>query len=100
MSSLTSQQIYNYNDQGYVTSINVLSFNEANEIRKEIEQIENKWSKELKGLGRNYVHLISPVFDEVCHNPKILDVVESIIGKNILVGGTTLFTKNPYEKTL
>ena len=98
MSSLTPQQIENYNDQGYVDSINVLSFNEVNEIRKEIEQIENKWPNILEGLGRNYVHLISPVFDKVCHNPKILDAVESIIGKNILVGGTTLFIKNPYEK--
>jgi len=98
MPSLTSQQIKNYNDQGYVDSINVLSFNEVNEIKKEIEQIESKWPNILDGLGRNYVHLISPVFDKVCHNPKILDAVESIIGKNILVGGTTLFIKNPYEK--
>ncbi len=36
--------------------------------------------------------------DEVTHNSKILDAVESLIGKNILVCGTTLFIKNPYEK--
>ena len=32
------------------------------------------------------------------HNSKILDAVESIIGKNILACGTTLFIKNPDEK--
>ena len=32
------------------------------------------------------------------HDAKILDAVESIIGKNILVCGTTLFIKNPNEK--
>jgi non-heme Fe2+,alpha-ketoglutarate-dependent halogenase len=42
--------------------------------------------------------MISPTLDEVCHNTKILDAVESIIGKNILVCGTTLFIKNPYER--
>ena len=32
------------------------------------------------------------------HNSKILDAVESIIGKNILVCSTTLFIKNPNEE--
>ena len=64
-------------------------------LKTEIEKIEKRWPNELDGLGRNYVHMISPVFDKVCHNPKILDAVESIIGKDILVGGTTLFIKDP-----
>ena len=49
-------------------------------------------------MGRNYDHLISTVLDKVSHNSKILDVVESIIGKDILVCGTTLFIKNPDKK--
>ena len=52
----------------------------------------------MEGLGRNYVHLISPIFDKVVHNSKILDAVESIIGKNILACGTTLFIKNSDER--
>ncbi len=96
--SLTANQIKNYENNGYISPINVLSKKEAYEIREEIEFIEKKWPKELEGLGRNYVHLISPIFDKICHNKKILDVVESIIGKNILVCGTTLFIKNPEKK--
>ncbi len=42
--------------------------------------------------------MISPVFNNVCLNNKILDAVESIIGKNILICGTTLFIKNANEK--
>ena len=98
MTYLTSYQLKQYNDEGYVAPINVLSKDEANEIRNEIEFIENKWPKELEGSGRNYVHLISPVFDKISHNEKILNAVESIIGKNILICGTTLFIKNPSEK--
>ena len=96
--SLTTDQIKQYKEGGYIAPINVLSKDEANEIKKEIEYIENKWPGELEGLGRNYVHLISPLFDKLCHNLNILDSVESIIGKNILVCGTTLFVKNPNEK--
>ena len=84
MNSLSLKQIKEYNEEGYISPINVLSREEAFEIRKEIEYIENKWPKELEGLGRNYVHLISPIFDKICHNSNILDAVESIIGKNIL----------------
>ena len=96
--SLTADQIKDYEDNGYISPIGILSKDEANEIRKEIEFIEKKWPNELEGLGRNYVHLISPVFDKICHNKKLLDAVESIIGRNILVCGTTLFVKNPDEK--
>ncbi len=98
MSSLTSDQLRQYEDEGYVAPIDVLSKEEANEVKEEIELIEKKWPDELEGLGRNYVHLISPVFDKICNNPKILDAVETLIGKNILICGTTLFIKNPNEK--
>ena len=98
MSSLSSVQVQKYNKEGFVAPIDVFSSQEADEIKNEIEFIEKKWPNELDGIGRNYIHLISPVFDKVCHNSKILDAVESIIGKNILVCGTTLFIKNPNEK--
>ena len=98
MSNLSLEQINQYNEDGYISPIDVLSTDEAGEINQEIERIEKDWPNELEGLGRNYVHLISPVFDKIPHNPKILDVVESIIGKDILVCGTTLFIKNPDQK--
>ena len=98
MTSLTPKQLKDYNDHGYVAPIDILTVDEANEIKTEIEKIEKKWPNELDGLGRNYVHMISPVFDKVCHNSKILDAVESIIGKDILVAGTTLFIKDPDNK--
>ena len=98
MPKLSSNQLQEYHDNGYVAPIEVLTKDQAFEIRKEIENIETKWPDELKGAGRNYVHMISPILDEVCHNSKMLDAVESIIGKNILICGTTLFIKNPYEK--
>ena len=98
MSSLTVKQIKQYQEEGYVAPINVLSKEEAKEVRDEIERIEKKWPNELEGLGRNYVHLISPVFNKICYKPKILDAVESLIGQNILICGTTLFIKNANEK--
>ncbi len=98
MSYLSSNQLKQYKDEGFVSPINIFSKEKTKEIREEIELIENKIPGELEKSGRYNAHLISPLLDEVTHNPKILDAVESLIGKNILVCGTTLFIKNPNEK--
>ena len=98
MSYLNEKQLKDYEDHGFVAPIDILTLEEATKIKEEIEYIEKKWPDELIGLGRNNVHYISPIFDQVCHNSKILDAVESIVGKDILVGGTTLFIKDPDKK--
>ena len=98
MGVLTKDQINQYKNEGYISPIDVLNQDEIEKIKNEIEYIEKKWPNELVGLGRNNAHYISPVFNQVCHNSKILDLVEDIIGKNILVGGTTLFIKEPDKK--
>ncbi len=71
MTFLNSNQLKQYEENGYVAPIDALSKEEANEVRQELELIEKKWPNELEGLGRNYIHLISPVFDKVCYNLKI-----------------------------
>ena len=98
MTYLSSNQLKQYEDQGYISPIQVLSSSEALDARKEIELIEKKIPNEIDKSGRYNVHLISPKLDSIVHNSKILDAVESIIGKNILVCSTTLFIKNPNEK--
>ena len=98
MTNLSSNQLKQYNDEGYIAPINILSTEEATEARKEIELIEKKIPNEIDKKERYNVHLISPKLDAIVHNSNILDTVESIIGKNILVCGTTLFIKNPKQK--
>ena len=98
MTKLTAQELNHYKNKGYISPVDALTSIEAKEIRDEIEKIEKNWPKALEGINRNYVHLISPVFNKVCLNKNILDAVESIIGKNILICGTTLFIKNPKEE--
>jgi hypothetical protein len=98
MNYLSSDQLKQYKDEGFVSPINIFSKEKAKEIRNEIELIENKIPDELEKSGRYNAHLISPLLDEVTHNSKILDAVQSLIGENILVCGTTLFIKNPNEQ--
>ncbi|MBD1164340.1 phytanoyl-CoA dioxygenase family protein [Pelagibacterales bacterium SAG-MED13] len=98
MSQLTADEIKQYDKNGYIAPINVLTKEEALQARKEIELIEKRMPDEIDNSGRYNVHLISPKLDKIVHNSNILDSVESIIGKNILVCSTTLFIKNAYQE--
>ena len=98
MTYLSPNQLKQYKNEGFVSPINIFSKEKAKKIRNEIELIEKDLPKELEKSGRYNAHLISPLLDEVTHNPKILDAVQSLIGEDILVCGTTLFIKNPNEK--
>ena len=77
--------------------INILSEKEATSFHEELQSIESKYGSDLTGLGRNNTHQVIPFIDQLAHNPKILDVVQSILGQNILVAGTTLFIKEPEQ---
>ena len=98
MTYLNSNQQKQYNEEGYVAPLDILTKEEALEARNEIELIEKEMPNEIDKSGRYNVHLISPKLDAIVHNSKILDAVESIIGKNILVCSTTLFIKNPKQE--
>ena len=98
MSYLSANQLKQYKEEGFISPIDIFSKYRANEIRKEIELIEEKIPGELDKSGRYNSHLVSPLLDEVTHDPKILDAVQSVIGKNILVCGTTLFIKKTNKK--
>jgi len=98
MTYLSSNQLKQYEDKGFVSPIDIFSKDKAKEIRNEIELIEKEMPNELEKSGRYNAHLISPLLDEVTHNSEILDAVQSLIGNDILVCGTTLFIKNPNVK--
>ena len=98
MSSLNSEQFNQYREDGYISPIDIFSTEEVKVVRDEIEKIEKDWPGALEGINRNYIHLISPIFNKVCLNKNILDAVEDLIGKNILAAGTTLFIKDPEKK--
>ena len=64
MTYLSPNQLKQYQDQGYISPIEVLSSSEALEARKEIELIEKKMPNEIDNAGRynavSYTHLTLP----------------------------------------
>jgi len=97
MSGLSADEVQFYQKNGYISPINILSEKEAISFHEELQSIESKYGSDLTDLGRNNTHQVIPFVDQLAHHPKILDAVQSIIGQNILVAGTTLFIKEPEQ---
>ena len=97
MSGLSAEEVQLYQKNGYISPVNILSEKKAASFHEELQSIESKYGSDLTGLGRNNTHQVIPFIDQLAHHPKILDVVQSIIGQNILVAGTTLFIKEPEQ---
>ena len=95
---LTNNQKKFYEENGYISPLDIFSKNVINNFLEEFEYAEKKWPKMLKGTGRNNPHLVFPSLDKMIHDNKVLDAVESIIGRNILITGTTFFIKKPASK--
>ena len=58
MSYLSPNQLKQYEDEGFVSPINIFSKDKAKEIRDEIELIEKEIPEELEKSGRYNANLI------------------------------------------
>ena len=94
MTSLSSEQIKRYQEDGYLSPLRVLSKAEAVDYRTRLEAIETAGAAGTDHL-KFKPHLLFTCFDELIRHPKILDAVEGVIGPNILCWATNFFTKEP-----
>ena len=92
---LSQAQVDRYRDDGFVFPLHALSAAEAAQYMRHLEQLEaaagNGALKSIRGKG----HLMALSLYKLVHHPAILDLVESIIGPNILVWNSSLFLKEP-----
>ena len=98
MTALKASQVNFYQQNGYLAPIDIFTDDEAGKLYATFRRLENDHAESLLGYGRNNAHQVLPLFDQIAHHPSILDVVESLIGPNILVAGTTLFVKEPEQR--
>ena len=81
MTYLNSNQLKQYNEEGYVAPLDVLTKEEALAAKNEIELIEKEIPNEIDKSGRYNVHLISPKLDAIVHNSKIFEDEASLVHK-------------------
>ena len=94
MVTISADAVRQFNDQGYCAPIRALTSEEAANLRDRLEIFESTNSGLTAGL-RNKPHLLLTWLDELVRHPGVLDVVEQVIGPNILVWGSSFFIKEP-----
>jgi len=97
---LSDTQVQKYWDQGYLFPISVFDTQEAVQMRAELERIESEWSaadlpRSVKTYKRVNAHAVMPFAYDLAQRAELLDVVEGILGPNILIYGVEFFIKEP-----
>src|SRR6185312_10596629 len=92
---LTSAQVDQFWEQGFVAPIGVLSAAEARDCRDQLERFETTAGGPLRGDLRHKSHLLFTWLADLVRHPRILDAVEDVIGPNILCWGSSFFIKEP-----
>ena len=90
-----------FSRDGFVFPIDVLDIEEAMSCRQQLESLEGRLNgmKMCTGDQLNYPHVIFKFAHQIACNPRILDAVESILGPDILLWGSTFFIKEPRTKS-
>lgn len=84
-------------EDGYVFPVDVMTRQTAAAHRAQLEALEKRIAGKLGNKAQlNYPHVIFRFANEIVRNSAILDVVESILGPDILVWGSTFFIKEPH----
>lgn len=97
---LSDTQVQQYWDQGFLFPICVFDTQEAAQMRAELERIESEWSaadlpRSVKTYKRVNAHAVMPFAYDLAQRDELLDVVEGILGPNILIYGVEFFIKEP-----
>jgi non-haem Fe2+, alpha-ketoglutarate-dependent halogenase len=86
-----------YRENGYYSPLPAIGEERAGALRRRLENFEAVHGSPLKKEYRQKSHLLFPWLAELVRAPEILDVVETIVGPNILVWQTTFFIKEAQD---
>src|SRR6266446_2664441 len=96
---LRTEQVEFYHTNGFLGPVDLLTTEQAAEVRRHIEEIEAGLGIKMMSRFRIKAHLPFPFLCDLVSHPKLLDAVEDLIGPNILCWGSSFFQKEPGDKT-
>ena len=95
--TLSSQQVAAYERDGFVFPVPVLSAAETYALRADLESWEQRVSHLIDWPEKSKSYLLFDWADRLVHHPRVLDAVEDLIGPDILVYHSTLFSKEAHQ---
>jgi len=94
---LTPAQVDDYQRNGYFFPLRALSAEQALHYRRRLEETEAAAGGPLRAGLRNKPHLFLTWAAELVRHPAILDVVEDVLGPNLLVWSSSFFIKDAHD---
>jgi non-haem Fe2+, alpha-ketoglutarate-dependent halogenase len=94
---LSPEQVEAFSRNGYHYPVRVLAEQEADEYRRKLEDYEFTHGLVMKSPYRNKPHLVFTWANRLVRDPRILDVVEDLLGPDLLVWGSSFFIKEPND---
>jgi len=92
---LSPAQIAQFQRDGYVHPIRVMSAAQAATLRARLEAFEAASGGPLKGAFRHKTHLLFAWLGDLVHHPTILDAVEDLHGPDLFCWSSSFFIKEP-----
>lgn len=89
---LTQEQIDHYHTEGFYSPLDVMPQDRCNEILAAVDRFEDEYGVN-PGVFKLKGHLTMEETWDLLHEPAILDIVEDLIGPNILAFGSRFWVK-------
>lgn len=97
--ALTDKDVEQFHRDGYVFPVDLLSADEVQDIRGQLEAVEAENGGKLKPQQRSKGHLLFKWLDNLIHDQRVLDPIEQLIGPNILLWNTLFWIKEADNKS-
>lgn len=94
---LSDSQIRHFRSQGYLSPLDALTPTEADSCLEQLYEIEALLGEDPQKYLKIKAHLAAPWMVSLASHPAILDAVESLIGPDILLFGSSLFAKREHD---
>jgi ectoine hydroxylase-related dioxygenase (phytanoyl-CoA dioxygenase family) len=92
---LDAESVRKYHEQGFLSPLPGLRGDEVRRYLQEFEDFKGRHGGALRQEQLKYLHLCFPWAFELAVHPTVLDAVESLLGPDLLVHGSSVFYKAP-----
>jgi non-haem Fe2+, alpha-ketoglutarate-dependent halogenase len=96
-SQLTPQQVDFFRTNGYLFPLDAISPTDAVALRARIEAYEAQSGEEVNKRLKIKAHLAFPWMCELARHPAIVKAVQSLLGADLLLFGSSAFAKNAHD---
>jgi chlorinating enzyme len=95
MNSISSQVAADYARDGFVFPLDILSADEAQTLRNDLEAAEAKYADDPKkrAMARGFPARLMPSFDALIRHPNMIAAASAVLGPDLLVWNSSMFIK-------